>query len=92
MTPEGQEVEAVPSETEVSAEAPAAPEGIEAGPGGFVLEDLPGIGEVTAERLREAGLDSEQSIMAAGAEALAEIDGISEAKAEQIIAHLASDS
>ena len=58
----------------------------------FDLEDLPGVGKVSAEKLREASLDSGEKILAGGVDALVAVEGISEAKAKQIIEYLEEQS
>ena len=50
------------------------------------LESLPGVGEATAEKLREAGYDTIESIAVASASELCEVAEISESQAKKIIA------
>ena len=50
------------------------------------IEDLPGVGGTTAERLREAGYSDLMAIAVASPAELAEIEGISEGTAVKIIA------
>ncbi len=54
----------------------------------FALEELPGVGRVTAERLREAGLDTPERIVAGGKEQLASVAGIGEGRAHVILEYL----
>ena len=56
--------------------------------GDFALETLPGVGKVTAGRLRGAGLDSPGAILTGGLERLAAIDGIGESRAQSILEYL----
>ncbi|MDI6654386.1 MAG: DNA repair and recombination protein RadA [Candidatus Hydrothermarchaeota archaeon] len=49
------------------------------------LEELPGVGEATAEKLREAGYATAESIAAAEAGELSDVAGIGESAAEKII-------
>ncbi len=51
----------------------------------FSVEDLPGVGAATAERLREAGFDDLLSIAVASAGEITESAGIGEAAARKII-------
>ncbi|MGE3163788.1 MAG: transcription termination factor NusA [Planctomycetota bacterium] len=61
-----------------------------AGDAEFELEDLPGVGQATAQRLREAGLDTPARLLEAGSEVLAEIDGVGPSKAAKILDYLQS--
>ena len=49
------------------------------------VTELPGIGPKTAEQLAEQGIDTIQALLDAGVERLAQIPGISQAKAEAFI-------
>src|SRR3989344_5424938 len=49
------------------------------------IEDLPGVGAATAEKLREAGFDSMLAIAVASPGELTEIAGLTEATARKII-------
>jgi len=49
------------------------------------LEDLPGIGPTTAERLREAGFDTIMSIAVAPAKEISDLSGLTEAAANKAI-------
>jgi len=49
------------------------------------LEDLPGVDPTIADRLVEAGLDSTESMLAAGVDGLAKIEGLDSDKAAQIL-------
>src|SRR3989344_5484475 len=51
----------------------------------FGIEDLPGVGAATAEKLREAGYDDLMSIAVASPGELTEIAGVTEATARKII-------
>lgn len=61
-----------------------------AAPDVYPLEDLPGVGPALADKLREAGFLDPSAILGADLESLTAIEGISEAKAEQILEYLAS--
>ncbi len=50
------------------------------------IEDLPGVGEVTAEKLRESGYDNILTIAVASPKDLSEVTGIAEGAAARIIA------
>ncbi|MFQ5653235.1 MAG: transcription termination factor NusA [Planctomycetota bacterium] len=75
-------------------ESPAAPSDAEGGgspegeESGLSLEELPGVGKITAERMRKAGLGSPRKVLDEGVDALSSVEGISVAKAERIVAYL----
>ncbi|WP_440991971.1 ribonuclease H-like domain-containing protein [Haloarchaeobius baliensis] len=48
------------------------------------LQALDGVGDTRARRLREAGLDSRRAVADAGAEELAELDGLGDSSADRI--------
>jgi len=50
-----------------------------------VLEDLPGVGETTAEKLRSAGFDSLMSVAVMPASQLVELTGIGDAASKKVI-------
>lgn len=50
------------------------------------LEDLPGVGPTTAEKLREAGFDTLMSIAVAPAKEISDLSGLTEAAANKAIA------
>ncbi|MCI0650724.1 MAG: transcription termination factor NusA, partial [Planctomycetes bacterium] len=79
-------VEAEKADSEGGAMESTATEGLEV----LDLEDLPGIGKLTAERLRVAGLDTAAKILAGGEDALATVEGIGEGRARQILEFLRS--
>ena len=49
------------------------------------LEDLPGVGATTAEKLRESGFDSLMSIAVMPTSQLCEVSGLTEASAQKVI-------
>nr|WP_287960226.1 helix-hairpin-helix domain-containing protein [Acidiplasma sp.] len=51
----------------------------------ITIEDLPGVGEATAEKLRESGYDDIMTIAVASPKDLADISGIAEGAAIKII-------
>ncbi len=51
----------------------------------IAIEDLPGVGEATAEKLREAGYDDLMTLAVASPKDLAEVSGIAEGQASKII-------
>jgi long-chain acyl-CoA synthetase len=69
-------------ETEVASDDPAAPDADGEEP--TELEEISGVGPTKGETLREAGFDSVADVRAASHDALAEVEGIGEALAEQI--------
>ncbi len=52
----------------------------------FTIEDLPGVGEATAEKLRENGYDDIMTIAVASPKDLSDVAGIAEGSASKIIA------
>ncbi|MEE8141725.1 MAG: transcription termination factor NusA [Planctomycetota bacterium] len=93
----GQLIESPLSAEVTAAEATAAPvadgESPENGTesdSGPELEKLPGVGKVTAERLRAAGLDSAGRIRTEGEEALAKVEGVGPKTARRIMEFLAN--
>jgi DNA repair protein RadA len=52
----------------------------------FSVEDLPGVGEATAEKLREAGYDELMRLAVASPKDLSEVSGVAEGAAAKIIA------
>ena len=52
----------------------------------LTIEDLPGVGEATAEKLRESGYDEIMSLAVASPKDLSEVSGIAEGAAVKIIA------
>ena len=48
------------------------------------LTDLEGVGEATAEKLRDAGFESVADVRAADADDLADVDGLSESLADEL--------
>jgi predicted flap endonuclease-1-like 5' DNA nuclease len=48
------------------------------------LTDLEGVGEATAEKLRDAGLESVADVRAADADELEDVDGLSESLASEL--------
>ena len=52
----------------------------------MTIEDLPGVGEATAEKLRENGYDDIMTIAVASPKALSDVAGIAEGSATKIIA------
>ncbi|MGC8505283.1 MAG: DNA repair and recombination protein RadA [Thermoplasmata archaeon] len=52
----------------------------------FSVEELPGVGEVTAEKLKEAGYDDLMTLAVASPKDLAEVSGVAEGAAAKIIA------
>jgi DNA repair protein RadA len=52
----------------------------------YTIDDLPGVGEATAEKLREAGYDNMMTLAVASPRDLAEVTGIGEGAAAKIIA------
>ncbi|MEM7167962.1 MAG: transcription termination factor NusA, partial [Planctomycetota bacterium] len=67
----GDEAAAAVDATAEPQAVPADDAGSNGGAAALTIEDLPGIGAATAERLREAGLGSPEEILEGGAEALA---------------------
>lgn len=80
-----------PAPDDETPKAEALDPGTEVDAAPFDLEELPGVGEATAERLRQAGLDTAEKILAAGEELLAAVDGVGASKASKILAYLAGD-
>lgn len=79
--------DATESETEEDLAA-AADQGANGANPDLTIEDLPGIGEATAERLRAAGFDTPAQILEQGGDALAAVEGIGASRAAKIMEFL----
>jgi long-chain acyl-CoA synthetase len=76
-------------ESDGAGTAEAAAEGGDGMPGD--IEEISGVGPAKGETLRDAGFDSVEEVRAASLDELAEVEGIGEALAEQILEDVETD-